>query len=55
MRYKFEKGEITLQAYNSSRISASGADSSRIQAEIEFLKAKNALEDIIGKKLDQVK
>ena len=55
MRYKFEKGEITLQAYNSSRISASGADSSRIQAEIEFLKAKDALEDIIGKKLEQVK
>jgi len=55
MRYKFEKGEITLQAYNSSRISASGADSSRIQSEIEFLKAKDALEDIIGKKLEQVK
>jgi len=55
MRYKFEKGETTLQAYNSSRIGASGADSSRIQAEIEFLKAKDALEDIIGKKLDQVK
>ena len=55
MRYKFEKGEISLQAYNSSRISASGADSSRIQAEIEFLKAKDALEDIIGKKLEQVK
>ena len=55
MRYKFEKGEISLQAYNSSRIGASGADSSRIQSEIEFLKAKDALEDIIGKKLEQVK
>ena len=55
MRYKFEKGEISLQAYNSSRISASGADSSRIQSEIEFLKAKDALEDIIGKKLEQIK
>jgi outer membrane protein TolC len=54
MRYKFEKGEITLQAYNSSRVSATGSDSSRIQAEIEFLKAKDALEDIIGKKLEQV-
>ncbi|MGB4398354.1 MAG: TolC family protein [Daejeonella sp.] len=54
MRYKFEKGEITLQAYNSSRISATGADSSRIQAEIDFLKAKDALEEIIGKKLEEV-
>lgn len=54
LRYKFEKGEITLQAYNTSRISATGADSSRIQAEIDFLKAKDALEEIIGKKLEQV-
>lgn len=54
MRYKFEKGEITLQVYNASRISASGADSSRIQSEIDFLKAKDALEEIIGKKLEQI-
>ncbi len=54
MRYKFEKGEITLQAYNTSRISSTGTDSSRIQAEIDFLKAKDALEEIIGKKLDEV-
>jgi outer membrane protein TolC len=54
MRYKFEKGEITLQAYNTTRISATGADSSRIQAEIDFLKAKDALEEIIGKKLEEV-
>lgn len=55
MRYKFEKGEISLQGYNASRISASGADSDRIQAEIDFLKAKDALEEIIGKKLEQLK
>ncbi len=54
MRYKFEKGEITLQAYNTSRISSTGTDSSRIQAEIDFLKAKDALEEIIGKKLEEV-
>lgn len=54
LRYKFEKGEITLQAYNSSRISATGADSSRIQSEIDFLKAKDALEEIIGAKLESV-
>ena len=54
MRYKFEKGEITLQAYNTSRISSTGTDSSRIQAEVDFLKAKDALEEIIGKKLEDV-
>jgi outer membrane protein TolC len=54
-RYKFEKGEITLQGYNVSRISAHEANSDRIQAELEFLKAKDALEEIIGKKLEEVK
>lgn len=54
MRYKFEKGEITLLGYNTSRIGSSESDSNRIQAEINFLKAKDALEEIIGKKLDQI-
>jgi outer membrane protein TolC len=53
MRYKFEKGEITLLGYNTSRIGSSESDSSRIQAEIDFLKSKDALEEIIGKKLEQ--
>lgn len=54
MRYKFEKGEITLLGYNTSRIGSSESDSNRIQAEIDFLKAKDALEEIIGKKLEQI-
>ena len=54
MRYKFEKGEITLLGYNTSRIGSSESDSNRIQAEIDFLKAKDALEEIIGKKIEQV-
>jgi outer membrane protein TolC len=54
LRYKFEKGETTLQVYNTARISSSGADSDRIQAEIDYLKAKDALEQLIGKKLEEV-
>lgn len=54
LRNKFEKGETTLQVYNASRISTSGSDSDRIQAEIDYLKAKDALEQIIGKKLEEV-
>lgn len=54
-RYKFEKGEITLQIFNASRIGAAGADGGRIQAEIDFLKAKDALEEITGQKLEQIK
>ena len=54
LRYKFEKGEITLQGYNEARISLSGSNSEKIQAELEFLKAKDALEQIIGKKLEEI-
>ncbi|HEY0670568.1 MAG TPA: TolC family protein [Sphingobacteriaceae bacterium] len=54
LRYKFEKGEITLQGYNTARVSSTGSSSDRIQAELEFLKAKDALEQIIGKKLEEV-
>lgn len=53
LRYKFEKGEITLQGYNQARVNANDSNSDKIQAELEFLKAKDALEQIIGKKLEE--
>lgn len=52
---KFEKGEITLDAYNQSRVTQSGTDLGKIQAEIAYLKAKDLLEEIIGVKLEEVK
>lgn len=55
MRNKFEKGEITLDAYNQSRMSQSGSDSAKIEAEVNYLKAKDLLEEIIGVKLLEVK
>jgi outer membrane protein TolC len=55
LQNKFNKGEITLQAYNVSRIGAADSSSDRIATEVEFLKAKDALEQIIGKKLEEVK
>ena len=54
-RNKFQKGEATLDAYNQSRSVESAAESAKIAAEIAFLKAKDALEDIIGVKLTEIK
>jgi len=54
-RSKFQKGETTLDAYNQSRSVESASESAKIQAEIAFLKAKDALEDIIGVKLTEIK
>ncbi|MBB5436386.1 outer membrane protein TolC [Pedobacter sp. AK017] len=55
LKNKFEKGEITLDAYNQSRIAQSGTDLSQIQAEVNYLKAKDLLEEMIGVKLSDVK
>lgn len=54
LRYKFEKGEITLQGYNQARVQMNDSNSQKIQAELEFLKAKDALEQIVGKKLEEI-
>lgn len=55
LRNKFEKGEITLDAYNQSRLSQSTSDTEKVEAEINYLKAKDLLEEIIGMKLSEVK
>lgn len=55
LRYKFEKGEISLDTYNQSRINLTSATTSKIQTEVNLLSAKDALEEIIGMKLADVK
>lgn len=55
LRYKFEKGEVQLEVYNASRIKASDYNSSKIQAEMDYLVAKDYLEEIIGAKLADIK
>jgi outer membrane protein TolC len=55
LRNKFEKGEITLDAYNQSRLNQSTSDSEKVEVEINYLKAKDLLEEIIGVKLSEVK
>ncbi|WGQ11097.1 TolC family protein [Pedobacter gandavensis] len=53
--YKFEKGEITLDTYNQSRINLTNANTAKIQSEVNLLNAKDSLEEIIGVKLSEVK
>ncbi|MDN3548274.1 TolC family protein [Mucilaginibacter aquaedulcis] len=53
--HKFEKGEISLDIYNQSRINLVTANTAKIQSEVNFLSAKDALEDIIGKHLSEIK
>ena len=54
-RYKFEKGEVTLDTYNQSRTLLTESSTSKITAEVSFLKAKDQLEELIGVKLTDVK
>ena len=55
LKYKFEKGEVTLDVYNQSRIAQAASSTNKIQSEVSFLKAKDALEQVIGKKLEEIK
>ncbi|ETZ22599.1 TolC family protein [Pedobacter sp. V48] len=55
LKYKFEKGEIPLDTYNQSRINLTSANTAKIQTEVDLLSAKDALEEIIGMKLSEVK
>jgi outer membrane protein TolC len=52
---RFERGEVELGEYNSSKVALNGANSSKIQTEVAYLTAKDQLEEIIGKKLTEIK
>lgn len=55
LRRRFEKGEIALDAYNGSRVLLAESTTSKIQTEVNYLVAKDALEEIIGAKLTDIK
>lgn len=54
-RSRFEKGEISLDTYNASRMLSSRSNTTRMQTELNYLVAIDALEEIIGMKLSEVK
>jgi len=55
VRYKFEKGEETLESYNWILLQYSTQVQGRISAETEVLIAKSSLEELLGVKLEDVK
>lgn len=55
IKAKFEKTEVALEVYDQSRISLTSARTAQLNAEVNLLKAKDLLEEIIGKKLSEIK
>lgn len=51
---RFERGEIELGLYDSSKSAFNNAKSTRMQTEVSYLLAKDQLEEIIGKKLTEL-
>jgi len=51
LRSKFEKGAVTLDVYNQSRITEANALTLKINTETNYLKVRDLLEEIIGQKL----
>ena len=54
-KHKFEKGEMTLDDYNKALGNMSDHMQSKIEGEGAFLVAKSSLEELVGKKLEEVK
>lgn len=54
-RNRFEKGEISIDQYNASRVIFADSNTNKIATEVNYLNAKDALEEIIGKKLSDFK
>ncbi|MNK13369.1 Outer membrane efflux protein [compost metagenome] len=55
LRYKFEKGEVSLDVYTKAKSLTSTANSEKLLAEVNMLKAKSSLEALMGKKMEDVK
>lgn len=51
---RFERGEIELGLYDSSKGAFNSAKSNKMQTEVNYLVAKDQLEEIIGKKLTEL-
>ncbi|RXK81820.1 TolC family protein [Filimonas effusa] len=54
-RYKYEKGEATLDELNRNMTALTDQNNSKMTAESAFLIAKSSLEELLGKPLEEVK
>ncbi len=55
VKYKYEKGEETFENYNKALLVSAEQIQSKIEAEAFLLIAKSNLEELIGKKLEDIK
>lgn len=55
LKYRFEKGEETFQNYNNVMMSYTDHLQTKIEAETALLIAKSSLEELLGKKLEEIK
>lgn len=55
VRYKYEKGEETLESYNKVLVMFSDHNQGKIIAEGDVLNAKARLEELLGEKLENIK
>lgn len=55
LRFKFEKGEVSLDVYTKAKVLTNSAHSDKLESELNMLRAKEALETLMGKKLEEVK
>lgn len=53
-RLKFERGELTVEQYTIAKTASDQAEAALLASEVVFLKSRNALEDLIGTKLENV-
>jgi len=55
IKYKFEKGEVSLENYNNFMVAYDDRIQAKIEAESSLLIAKSTLEEIVGLKLEEIK
>ncbi len=55
VRNSYESGEAELEDYNQGKATLTQAGLTLVQTEISYLKAKDALEEMIGRKIEDVK
>ncbi|MVN90739.1 TolC family protein [Mucilaginibacter aquatilis] len=55
VKYRFEKGEVTVESYNQARISVTQQTQAKITAETDLFTAKADLEELVGEKLEDIR
>ncbi|MCE7059876.1 TolC family protein [Dyadobacter sp. CY343] len=55
LKYKYEKGETSLEEYSKALVVISDRQQARVSAEADVLISKSALEELLGQKLEDIK